>query len=139
MFFQYFKQTWRSLTKHKAYSILNIIGLSAGLTCFAFIALWVSEELSFDKFNTNYDRIVRLVSTTKKETGIVESAVSSVPMAKALKDDYPEVENTVRMDMHEEIVEYKNQQVLQPGILLADPSFFNVFSYKLSRGNVTTA
>jgi putative ABC transport system permease protein len=139
MLINYLKQTWRSITKHKTYSILNIIGLSAGLTCFAFIALWVSDELSYDKFNTNYDRIVRLVSTTKTETGIVESAVSSAPMAKALKDDYPEVENTVRLDMHEEIVEYKNQQVLQPGILLTDPSFFDVFSYKLSRGNVTTA
>ncbi|HEX5153769.1 MAG TPA: ABC transporter permease [Parafilimonas sp.] len=127
------------MTKHKVYSILNIIGLSAGLTCFAFIALWVNDELSFDKFNTNYDRIVRLVSTTKTETGVVESAVSGAPMAKALKDDYPEVENTVRMDMHEEIVEHEKQQVLQPGILLTDPSFFNVFSYKLSRGNAATA
>ena len=139
MFSPYLKQTFRSLTKHKTYSILNIIGLSAGLTCFAFIALWVSDELSFDKFNTNYDRIVRLVSTTKTETGVVESAVSSAPMAKALKDDYPEVENTVRVDMHEEIVEHQNQQVLQPGILLTDPSFFDVFSYTLSRGNAATA
>lgn len=115
------------------------MGLSAGLTCFVFISLWVSDELSYDKFNNNYDRIVRLISTQKTEAGISESAVSSAPMAKALKTDYAEVENTVRLRMREEIVTHKNQQVLQPGILLTDPSFFDVFSYRLTRGNKATA
>ena len=87
----------------------------------------------------NYNRIVRLVSKTKTETGVVESAVSSAPMAQALKHDYPEVENTVRLRMREDIVTFKNQQVLQSGILLTDPSFFRVFSYRMSRGNETTA
>ena len=135
----YLKQTWRSLVKNKTYSLLNIIGLSVGLTCFALIALWVNHELSYDKFNHNYDRIFRLTGTAKTETGISESAVSSAPMAKALKDDYPEIENTVRFEMHEEIVTHKGQQILQPGILLTDPSFFNIFSYHLTRGDVTTA
>ncbi len=106
----YLKQTWRSLAKNKTYSILNIAGLAAGLTCFTFIALWVTDELSYDKFNSNYDRIVRLISTAKTETGITESAVSSAPMAKALKNDYAEVENTVRLRMREEIITYNNQQ-----------------------------
>ena len=135
----YLKQTWRSLIKNKTYSALNIAGLAVGLTCFAFIALWVNDELSYDKFNSNYDRIFRLVSTTKTETGISELAVTSAPMAKALKDDYAEVEKTVRLRMREEIVTYKNQQVLQAGILLTDPSFFDVFSYHISSGNVAAA
>jgi len=139
MFKNYFKSAWRSITKNKTYSILNIVGLSAGLTCFAFIALWVNDELSYDKFNTNYDRIYRLVSVEKRETGATESAMTSAPMAKALLNDYPEVENTVRMKMREEIVTYKNQQVLQSGILLTDPSFFNVFSYHLIKGDEATA
>src|SRR3990170_6872131 len=113
----YFKQIWRSLLKNKTYALLNIVGLTAGLICFAFIALWVADELSYDKFNRNYDRIVRLTGVTKTETGISESAVSSAPMAKALKNDYAEVENTVRLDMREEIITHENQQVLQPGIL----------------------
>jgi putative ABC transport system permease protein len=135
----YIKQFRRNIAANKTYSLLNIIGLSAGLTCFAFIFLWVTDELSYDKFNDNYTRIVRLVSTTKTETGAVESAVSSAPMAQALKHDYPEVENTVRLSMRAEIITFKNQQVLQPGILLTDPSFFNVFSYHMSRGSEATA
>ena len=133
------RQFKRNIAANKTYSLLNIIGLSAGLTCFAFIFLWVADEISYDRFNDNYNRIVRLILKTKTETGVVESAVSSAPMAQALKHDYPEVENTVRLRMREEIVTFKNQQVLQPGILLTDPSFFGVFSYHLSRGNEATA
>jgi len=135
----YLKQTWRSLRNNKTYSFLNIVGLSAGLTCFSFIALWVTDELSYDKFNENYDRIVRLTGITKTESGIHESAVSSAPMAKALKDDYAEVENTVRLDMHGEVVQYKDKQMHEPGIILTDPSFFDVFSYHLTRGDKATA
>jgi len=135
----YLKQTWRSLVKNKTYSVLNIVGLSIGLSCFALIALWVNDELSYDKFNSNYDRIVRLTGIEKRESGISESAVSSAPMAKALKNDYAEIENTVRFDMHEELVMHNGQQILQPGILLTDPSFFDIFSYKLTTGDVHTA
>jgi putative ABC transport system permease protein len=99
----YWKYLRRNLSANKTYSFLNIAGLSAGLTCFALIFLWVADEISYDRFNENYGRIVRLISSTKTETGIVESAVSAAPMAKALKDDYAEVENTVRLRMHEEI------------------------------------
>src|SRR3954452_1701026 len=126
MFRNYFKTFWRSTTNNKTYSLVNIVGLSAGLICFTLIALWVTDELGYDKFNANYDRIYRLVSTESTQTGIKESALSSAPMAKALQHDYPEVENTVRLKMREEIVTYKNQEALQPGILLTDPSFFDV-------------
>jgi len=139
MFKNNFKSFWRSITKNKTYSFLNIVGLSAGLTCVTLIALWVTDESSYDKFNANYDRIYRLVLKENTQTGIKESAISSAPMAKALQHDYAEVENTVRLKMREEIVTYKNQQVLQPGILLTDPSFFDVFSYHLIRGNAATA
>lgn len=140
MFKNYFKTAWRNLIKNKTYSILNIAGLSAGLTCFILIALWVSDELSYDTFNSNYNRIVRLTGVEKTQTGIIESAMSSAQMAKALKDDYAEVENTVRVDLRgDEIALLNNQQILERNILLADPSFFSVFDYKLSRGNAATA
>lgn len=135
----YLKQTWRSLVKNKTYSLLNIIGLSAGLTCFAFIALWVKDEWSYDKFNTNYDRIYRLAGTVKTESSVMQSAVSSAPMGPALKNDYPEVENMVRVDLREEIVRHKGEQILQGGIILTDPSFFDIFSYKLTHGDKATA
>ena len=134
----YIKIAWRNLMKNKTYSLLNIVGLAAGLTCFSLIALWVNDELSFDRFNTKADRIVRLVGQAKTESGTTESAVSSAPMAAALMKDYPEVEEAVRLDLREEIIQLKQEQVLQPGILLTDPSFFKVFSYSLSKGDINT-
>lgn len=139
MILVYLKQAWRSLSKNKIYSFLNIVGLSAGLTCFAFIAAWVNDELSYDKFNKNYNRIFRLTDMEKTASGISETAVSSAPMALALKNDYPEIEQTVRLKMREEIVEYKGGKILQSNILVTDPSFFEVFSYRLTHGNMRTA
>jgi putative ABC transport system permease protein len=60
-------------------------------------------------------------------------------MAKALKNDYAEIENTVRFDMHEEIIEHNGQQILESGILVTDPSIFDIFSYKLTKGDVHSA
>lgn len=139
MFRNYFKSILRGLAKNRTHAVLNITGLTAGLTCFAFIALWVMDELSYDKFNTNYDRIVRLTESAKTETGIVESATSSAPMAKALQNDFAEVEATVRMDLRGDIITHNGKQMPQDNILLTDPSFFDVFNYKLTRGNVATA
>ncbi len=133
----YIKIAWRNLWRNKGYSLLNIVGLATGLTCFAFIFLWANDELSYDRFNRNYERIFRLTTTT--ETGVSGSAGSGAPVAKALRDDYTEVEHTVRLRRREEIVLHDNQQVLQPGILLTDPSFFDVFSYELTRGAAKTA
>ncbi|MBV9987295.1 MAG: ABC transporter permease [Chitinophagaceae bacterium] len=133
------QQIFRSLFRNRMYSILNITGLAIGLTCFTLIVLWVNDELSYDRFNANYDRIVRVTGTTKTETGIQQSAVTSAPMAAALKQDYPEVELATRITMREDLIELNGQQVSQSGVLVADPSFFDVFSYGLSRGDQRTA
>src|SRR4028118_966955 len=135
----YLKQACRSLVKNKRYSLLNIVGLSASLTCFAFIAVWVNDELSYDKFNKNFNRIFRLTSLQKTESGTLETALSSAPMAKALKNDYPEVEEAARLKIREEIVELNGHQILQPNILLTEASFFNIFSYHVTQGNIATA
>lgn len=80
MILTYLKQVCRSLIKNKTYSLLNIISLSASLTCFAFIATWVNDELRYDKFNKNYSRIFRLTGIEKTEAGIIESAVFVLAM-----------------------------------------------------------
>ena len=130
----------RNLLKNKRYTLLNVLGLSAGFTCFAFIAVWVKDELSYDKFNVNADKIVRVVGKVTTEAETFDHAVTNVPMAKALQEDFPEVKNTVRIDKNDAIVvRYGGKQFFEDKILLTDPSFFDVFSYKLSKGNEKTA
>ncbi len=135
----YFKIAWRNLRKQLGFAFINVFGLSAGLTCFACIALWVNDERSYDTFHPNYDRIVRVVRTQKTETGTSQSAVTSAPMAKALQNDFAEVENAVRLDTRGEVVRFKNQAWVEPNIVLTDPSFFDVFGYQLVRGDAATA
>ena len=53
----YFKIAWRNIMRHKAYSALNIAGLSIGMACSILILLWVQNELSYDRFNTNADQL----------------------------------------------------------------------------------
>jgi len=125
--------------KNKTSSLLNIIGLSASLTCFILIAVWVIDETSYDKFNRNYSRIYRIVGKQQTQSEVIESAITSAPMAAALKNDYPEVEEAVRMRLREELTEYNGGQLMQPNILLTDPSFFRVFSYHLTKGDERTA
>ena len=139
MFKNFLLTAYRSLTKHKGYTILNVMGLSAGLTCFAFIAVWVSDELSYDKFNKKADRIVRIVGKVTTESEVFDQAVTCVPMAAALKSDYPQVERTVRFDNNDATVKKGDIQFAEDGIVLTDPSFFEVFDYPLKEGNAKTA
>ena len=140
MFRNFFLTGYRSLLKNKGYTLLNIAGLAAGLACFAFIAAWVTDELSYDRFNEKGGRIVRVVGKVTTEAESFEHAVTAVPMARALKQDFPEVENTVRLDKNDAIVVRNGtKQFFEDKILLTDPSFFEVFSYELSRGDEKTA
>ncbi|GAB4029101.1 ABC transporter permease [Spirosoma gilvum] len=139
MLFNYLKIALRNLSKNRVYTLLNIGGLTTGLACFAFIALWISDEWSYDRFNEKADRIYRISGRIINETETFEHAVSSVPMGPNLKNDYPEVENYVRFDQSDAIVKNGTQQFLEKDILATDPSFFDVFSYSLTQGNPKTA
>ena len=135
----FFLIAFRNLNKNKGYTVLNILGLAAGLTCFAFIAIWIQDELSYDKFNTKADRIVRIYGRVSTASETFEHACSPVPLAKAIKEDYPEVENTVRFELDDAVVKLGNRQFSEDGILLTDPSFFDVFDYHLIQGNTKEA
>jgi putative ABC transport system permease protein len=139
MLTNYLKIAWRNLTKNKLYSALNLIGLSVGLTCFAFIALWINDEWSYDRFNEKADRIYRVASKIIGDSESFEHAVSAVPLGPALKNDYPEVEQFVRFDLNDAVVKRGNQMFVEDGILLTDPSFFDTFSYKMTVGDPKTA
>src|SRR5437870_12611961 len=120
----FFLISYRNLIKQKGYTLMNILGLSVGLTCFAFITVWVKDELSFDKFNKKADRIVRIVGKVTTESEVFDQAVTCVPIAAALKADYPEIEQTVRFDNNNATIKKDQQQYAEEGLVMTDPSFF---------------
>src|SRR5205085_5566728 len=84
----YFKVAWRNLVKNKVFSFINIIGLATGLTCFILITLYVSDELSYDRYNDKADRIFRINAFIRLGGSEQKLAVSSDPMGATLKKDF---------------------------------------------------
>jgi putative ABC transport system permease protein len=137
MFKNYFKTALRSLWKNKTASVINIFGLTIGLTCCLLIALYIQHELSYDKFQTKGERIARVImeysfdgSTTSQKGNY-----TSVRVASVFKSTFPEVESTVKMTQYSKVVHYGNKLIDEKKFMYADSAFFNIFSFKLLQGD----
>src|SRR5437899_1452894 len=130
----YFTTAVRQLLKHKNYSVLNMLGLSVGFACFTLIGLWVMDELSYDQFHSKKNRLYRIGGYFTDESGKFDQAVTCIPLAPALKNDLPEVEDAMRIDVNGAVVKYGDKQFVEDDILATDPSFFKLFSFKLLKG-----
>ncbi len=139
MFKNHFKIALRALMRAKSYTALNVFGLAVGLTCVSLIAAWSFDELSFDRFHQKHERIYRVVGQVKTDSETFDQAVTSPPMAQALVQDFPEIENAVRLDMNDCIVRNGDVQFEEDGVLMADQSFFEIFDYPLVQGEIATA
>jgi len=129
MFVNYFKSAWRNLVKHRAFSFINIAGLSIGISVCFIIMLYVQDELSFDRFNKNADRIVRVVFKANINGGKIFEANVMPPVAFAMKNDYPEVEDATRLQVAgaPKIV-YKDKTFKNDELAFVDPNFFCIFT-----------
>src|SRR3954463_6860716 len=87
----------RNFGRYKSSFIINLIGLSTGLACTFLIYMWVTDELSVDKFSSNDDRLYRTMEFRKRATGIWTAVSSPGPMAEALAADIPEVEMAAQL------------------------------------------
>ena len=136
----YFKIAWRSLTKNKTFSLINIIGLTVGLTCCLLLVLYIQRQTSFDSFHKNKDRIVRVImeygfNGNKPEKG----NWTSTYVLERFASVFPEVESGVKIWTSPNVIKYGNKVFMENNILLADSTFFNVFSFPLISGNPAKA
>ena len=127
---------FRVIKRNKLFSFLNIAGLAVGMASFIIIVLWISDELSYDKFHENSDRIVRVKSYfyLNGEEGYAPQCPA--PLAEAVVRDYPEVESAVRLRYYGSfIVEYENMVFDEQDFIFADSTFFKIFSFPLIKGD----
>lgn len=130
----------RSLLKDKAYTIINILGLTIGITCSLFLLLYILDELSFDRYHKNADNIYRVVSNIKEPDNAFTWAVAQIPLAEELRDNYPEVENAVRFfGMNRNLYKNNDLQFYEDDFYLVDSTVFKMFSYELTKGDPDTA
>lgn len=129
----------RHLLRNRAYTGLNILGLSAGLACFAIIGMWMKQQLSFDRMHAHGDRIFQVDATVLDERSQYDQAITPAPLTHALANGLPEIENTLRIDVNEAVVRSGTQQFVEGGIIATDASFFDFFDFKLIKGDPLTA
>lgn len=137
----YFLVALRNLWKHRGYTLINIFGLTIGLASTVFILLYVINELTYDRFHEKSEQIYRVWISGSMPATEMRHAVSSPPMAEALLNDYPEVEQSVRLRKAGGWMVKKGDVTYSEtdeDFLFADSTFFDVFSFKLLRGDPQT-
>ncbi|MGH2564386.1 MAG: ABC transporter permease, partial [Ginsengibacter sp.] len=140
MFKNFFKIAWRNLLRNKGFSIINITGLAIGMASAMLILLWVQNELSYDSFYQNKDRLYQAWNKDKGNDGKISCwNVTPKPLAPALKQEYPEVEQATRVGWDETYLftvgEKKMNIVGNP----VDKDFLTMFRFPFVEGNMNTA
>jgi len=136
----YIKTAIRSLSKNKGFTAINVLGLALGLASCLLIIFYIFDELNYDKYNTKADRIYRINEDISFGGNSNSYAVTPAPMAAALKNDFPEVEQVVRFRSRGELqVKKGNQDIQENAVVYADPAIFKVFTLPMIDGDPATA
>ncbi len=140
MFKNYMKVTFRSLKKQKVYSIINVFGLSIGLAFCCLIFLYVQDELTYDQFHDNKDRIFRVEQIYFNSDGSVRGTGinASIPLAPTLKDEIPGIQTYTRELSRAHYVKSENEAIREI-VNYADEDVFNIFSFPFIYGNPETS
>lgn len=129
---------WRSLTKNRIFSIINILGLAAGIAAFLFIVTYVRFERSYETFNPNADNVWRItLDLYKGSEYVVTDCETHAPIAPLIKNRFPEVVDYVRMYNNDGLrdVTVGDKNFLESGIYYADPSVFNILGVTVIQGD----
>ncbi len=145
MFRNYVKTTFRNLWKNKTYSFINIFGLAVGTLCCLYILLYVEEQYSYDKHHKNASHIYRINSQLQMSGENHTNATSSPPIAPAMKNDFPEVEQFTRviqvakLGSKQNLLHYGEKSFYEKKAVYVDSTFFEVFTYHFTSGSPSKA
>jgi putative ABC transport system permease protein len=135
MFRNYLKIAWRNLVKDRSFSLINIIGLAIGMASAILILLWMQYEVTYDQFHERKDRVYEAWNRVNREGKISSWSTTPKILAKTLKQDYPEVEQAVRVNWGEQyLFAYGEKRLMSKGNIV-DSNFFELFSFPLLKGN----
>lgn len=137
----YLRVAFRNLWRHKGFSLLNMIGLTVGMTAFFLVFLYVCFELSYDSFHSKADRIYRIVSDVQTPAGLQHFAGPPLSAVPGMKEQLPEIERTTRLNLGDNwmVIRDNNEVFETDDVALADTNFFRVFDFPLVKGDPGTA
>jgi putative ABC transport system permease protein len=140
MWTNYLKTAWMNLRKHQVFSLINIAGLSIGITVCIVIVRYVQYEWSFDRFNAHADRIARIVFNANMNGGKISESNVMPPVAGVMQREFPEVETATRlMQFGTPKVSHGTRVFRGNEAAFVDPNFFDVFTFQFISGNPRTA
>lgn len=141
MFKNYLKVALRNLWKNKMFSFINIVGLAIGLCCFLLIAVYVLDELSYDRFYKSADRIYRVNSDIRFGGADLHMPVTSDMMGQLMKKDYPQVEQYTRIYTFngDKLIRKGNDYIDENKVANVDSTFFDVFQLPVVEGQIKDA
>lgn len=136
----YLKIALRNIKRHKGYSFINITGLAIGMACCLFITIWVLDELSYDKFHENAATLYRVEENQDYSGRQFHVNVTPYPLAPALKDEIPEIIDATRYVWAGGLLfRYGDKVFFEDDIRAVDPSFFQMFTFPLLKGDKNLA
>lgn len=133
------KTAWRNFRKNKTFSLINIIGLAIGLTCFVFISIFVFNELSYDRYPAHAKDIYRVQLSVPGNGDVAVYPAVDFAVGPGMKDAYPEIKDFTRIMPVSYFVTFGDKQFKEDKIAFADPDFFQMFSIPLINGNTRDA
>jgi putative ABC transport system permease protein len=140
MFKNLIKTAVRHILKHIGYSLLNILGLTLGITSALFLIIYVSNEVSYDRYHEKADRIYRVSSSIKEPDDKFTWIVAQIPFGPQVVHDYPEVESFVRfINMPRALYKYEDKEFNEENFYFVDSTLFDIFTYKVLKGEVKSA
>jgi len=135
----YFLLAVKNFRKQKMFSMINILGLTVGITCCLMIFLFIMNEFSYDNFHKNAKDIYRVMRVGNITGEKADIPYLSPPYATALLNDYPDaIKKTVRVEIDNDLISYNNIAFNEKEILLTDSNFFTFFSFHLLKGDPAT-
>lgn len=140
MFRNLIKTAIRHITKHSGYSILNILGLTLGITSAMFLIIYVADEVSYDRYHEKADRIYRVSSKITEPDDAFTWIVAQVPFGPQVVQDYPEIQSFVRfINMPRALYKYEDKEFNEENFYFVDSTLFDIFTYEVIKGEVRSA
>jgi len=128
----YLKIAFRNITRHKGFSFINIFGLALGITCALLIFMWIYDEVTYDKFHTQIDKIYRVEQDQFYNGESYHVNVTPYPSGEGWKQEIPEIEDAIRFAYTGNLLlKYEEKSFFESGIVAVDSTIFSVFSFDL--------
>ena len=130
------KYTYRNFRKQKLFTFVNLAGLTLGIVSASLIFIYIGNELSYDRFNKNADRIFRVYGTYTRDGANETWVQTPAPLAPFLKNKFPEIAKTIRIASSPKcLISSGDKNYFENKIIIADSTLFDVFTFPLITGD----